>query len=118
VRTPEQIEAEALRLCKAFYEGVKMPGDCMERYIKAESERDNWRRVAEDSLERQDSQPKWRDIAEAPKDGTPLLLWVPSYFQGKGGCEIGINYNRFWQSIKSWNIEPTHFMELPKGPEV
>ena len=58
--------------------------------------------------------PQWPDprpIAEAPKDGSELLLWFP----GLGWIKSG------WSRLFGWNASgyiPTHFLPLPPAPEV
>lgn len=76
--------------------------------------------------------PQWQDIATAPKDGTPVLLWglwagevsgplkspkVEVGYYGKGGdypgfdwCATGGDYYGVWGN-------PTHWMPLPTPPE-
>jgi hypothetical protein len=58
--------------------------------------------------------PQWpepRPIAEAPKDGSELLLWCP----GLGWIISG------WSHLYMWSARgyiPTHFLPLPPAPEV
>ncbi len=57
--------------------------------------------------------PQWpepRPIAEAPKDGSKLLLWCP----GLGWIISG------WSHLYMWSARgyiPTHFLPLPPAPE-
>ena len=55
--------------------------------------------------------PEPRPIAEAPKDGSELLVWFPKLGWIKGG----------WSRLFGWNASgyiPTHFLPLPPAPEV
>lgn len=58
--------------------------------------------------------PVWRPIAEAPRDGTWLLVHVPSDY----GTEIGwwdksFGVQGWWVNRCGYSIRPTHFMPLP-----
>lgn len=67
--------------------------------------------------------PDWQPISVAPKDGTPVLAFVPSYFQKKGGMTVAhwMRGSRTpdgaWYDGQAWEIEPTHWQCLPSPPE-
>lgn len=57
----------------------------------------------------------WKPISTAPKDGSDVLLYLPStrqrvgFFSSKGE----------WQTSASFNkVTPSHWMALPKPPDV
>lgn len=67
----------------------------------------------------------WRKIAEAPMDGTAILLWPYEYYStwdGRADPEVVLGY---WSSNdEEWfnpetqkTFDPTHFMYLPPPPE-
>lgn len=71
----------------------------------------------------------WQSIESAPKDGEPLLLYIPNLVFS--GVEIGFydDYGdgRFWRTGDSmigwrlngnqaWEGQPTHWMPLPNPP--
>jgi len=60
--------------------------------------------------------PKWRDISEAPKDGTPLLGYMPSYYQDKGGQSVIVWLKDGWYDNRAFKTTPTHFMPYPGAP--
>jgi hypothetical protein len=54
-------------------------------------------------------------IESAPRDGTPILGWVPSYYQGKGAWVVvhwALRHER-WMDNRAWFTEPTFWMPLP-----
>lgn len=55
---------------------------------------------------------RWKEIESAPKDGTPVLLWV------ENGCTIAEFWPPAWYSETGAVIEsePTHWMPLPEPP--
>lgn len=64
---------------------------------------------------------QWRPIETAPKDGTPILLWNPTWYQDKGGMCVGL-----WSTVSpaGWyavehamHIDPTHWRPLPPPPK-
>lgn len=57
--------------------------------------------------------PGWRPIESAPKDGSSVLLFVPSY-QCVGSWLNTIEGGE-WCSGE-WDVEPTHWMPLPSPP--
>lgn len=59
--------------------------------------------------------PRWQPIETAPKDGTPVLVWLPEIYQGKGGHMIALFKLGFWRvNPSAWRCEPTRWMPLPK----
>jgi hypothetical protein len=64
---------------------------------------------------------QWLPIATAPKDGTPVLGFMPSYYQGKGGQSVILwmdtnGRGGRWFDNRAWETEPTHWMALPDPP--
>ncbi len=60
---------------------------------------------------------EWRPIDTAPKDGTPVLLYFPSRYQGKGGISWGCWINNEWlDSVAIRDNSATHWMPLPPPP--
>ena len=72
----------------------------------------------------------WRPIEEAPKDGTRVLVYPPTW-EGSGSCSVASwdedKYSRrprpFWKRsddfgrvTTSRERPPTHFMPLPSAP--
>lgn len=62
----------------------------------------------------------WQPIDSAPKDGTPVIGFMPTYYQGKGGQAVIVwmNYTDRpgWYSDVSSIHEPSHWMPLPPPP--
>lgn len=64
----------------------------------------------------------WRDISTAPKDGTAVLIWNPSSYQGKGGVFVSLyfktrDYGMQWICHPGYvRAEPTHWQPLPDAP--
>lgn len=62
----------------------------------------------------------WHPINSAPKDGTPVLAFMPTYYQGRGGQHVVVWMNFTdrpgWYSHVSGIHEPTHWMPLPPPP--
>lgn len=59
----------------------------------------------------------WRPIEEAPKDGTPVLIWCPKEHAGAGAMHVSV-YMKFtdrpgWYSHISAIHDPTYFRPLP-----
>jgi hypothetical protein len=68
---------------------------------------------------------RWRPIAEAPKDGTPVLLFWPdaliSIGRWKENPRIGKGYFSDTAEMDDYELaepenKPTHFMLLPDPP--
>ncbi len=65
--------------------------------------------------------PGWRPIAEAPKDGTPIMgFWTPSDGKVKPGCYGPTLFcDGEWvdpEDIDDGYADPTHWMPLPAPP--
>jgi hypothetical protein len=69
----------------------------------------------------------WQDIASAPKDGTPILIWQPSsqkhvWADGVDDQRYAIGYWRTWEPGGGWGnrndstVVPTHWQPLPAPP--
>ena len=72
---------------------------------------------------------EWMDISTAPKDGTYIIVWPPTW-PGVTSCakwdkdEFEINPKPYWRRIDAGgrtSIDrgkpPTHWMHRPKPPE-
>lgn len=61
----------------------------------------------------------WRDIATAPKDGTPILVYCP--FQSPNCVVVKWrDVRQGWVNASSFGLitsEPTHWMPLPPPPK-
>lgn len=66
------------------------------------------------------SQQTWQPIVTAPKDGTEILVFIPTYYQGKGGQRVAswIDFTDKpgWYSHLSGKHEPTLWQPLPAAP--
>ncbi len=68
---------------------------------------------------------EWRPIAEAPKDGTRILLGGcksgPSVRIGQwgNGAYLGSKqgYAKDWTTGAQWDLDPTNWQPLPEPPE-
>lgn len=76
------------------------------------------------ALERIKERTQWRPIAEAPKDGTPSLLFYPNSHPSWrnfhfGDWSSGFFDGRSWQTgnISLATKNPTHFRPLPEPPK-
>jgi hypothetical protein len=58
----------------------------------------------------------WQDIATAPKDGTPILGFMPSYYQGKGGQSVIMWMDGQWFDNRAFATEPARWQPLPSPP--
>jgi hypothetical protein len=62
----------------------------------------------------------WRDIETAPKDGTQVIGWVPSYYQGNGGYGLLLWLDRGnggeWMDMKAYAVKPSLWQPLPARP--
>lgn len=61
----------------------------------------------------------WQPIETAPKGSDAVLLWMPTYYRGKGGHEVGVWHPRIEQFVSLSAVplrHPTHWMPLPSGP--
>lgn len=66
----------------------------------------------------------WQPIETAPRDGSGVLIWNPSSYQGKGGVFVGLYFNTRDHGMQ-WichpgyiRAEPTHWMPLPAPPQI
>lgn len=57
----------------------------------------------------------WQDISTAPKDGTEVLVFVPRRL---GPIYAGASNatGKQWWSRNLGDLQPTHWMPLPKAP--
>ena len=82
---------------------------------------------------------EWRDIATAPKDGTPVLLWatrdgweetgfcrITGYHDGHGWSVYGAGgpepsamqtEREAWKLQRLDSCAPSHWMPLPEAPQ-
>jgi len=62
---------------------------------------------------------EWQDIETAPKDGTEILAWIPSWYQGKGGRCFAVWFEEKWMPSDKHmrEIHPSHWMIGPEGPK-
>jgi hypothetical protein len=58
----------------------------------------------------------WQPIETAPKDGTPVLGFMPKYYQGKGGQSVILWFGNDWSDMRAHSCEPSHWMPLPAPP--
>jgi len=61
----------------------------------------------------------WRDISEAPKDGTIVLLWCDGVVEEGFFGVVSINGQYRWQNRNQWwpaRKEPQHWQPLPPPP--
>lgn len=61
--------------------------------------------------------PAWQPIETAPKDGTEVLGFIPSYYQGKGGQTVILWMEGEWWDNRCFPTTPTHWQALPDPPE-
>ena len=59
----------------------------------------------------------WQKIETAPKDGTPILAWCPTHFQGKGSAAVMLWLGDHWAHLGSFRDQPTHWRPLRPAPE-
>ena len=69
-----------------------------------------------DTPEPQETRQAWRDINTAPKDGTPILGFMPSYYQNTGGQSVIMWMDGQWFDNVAFATTPTHWMPLPPTP--
>lgn len=58
----------------------------------------------------------WQTIETAPKDGTAILGFMPSYYQMKGGISVILFTNGEWYDMGVHVTNPSHWMHLPEKP--
>lgn len=70
--------------------------------------------------------PEWQSIETAPKDGTPVDLWIPASAKGNESGKASRSPNcSFHEGLwklggdfeLSWLQEATHWMPLPEPPK-
>lgn len=67
---------------------------------------------------------EWRPISEAPRDGTPILVWDPTRPLRHFGTDDDLRYavahwrteGHGWANRNSAHSSPTHWMPLPPAP--
>lgn len=76
------------------------------------SEGDAWRKAV--------AEPTWpRPIADAPRDGSRVLVWVPpeSPYGGEWDTAYFSGDYTEWQLDNGLPVEPTHYVPLPEAPK-
>ena len=69
----------------------------------------------------------WKPIEEAPKDGTPVLLWARLKCHPPSGDDYHLIVGFWHPAIQRWKVSPehlnraedltaSHWMPLPKPP--
>ena len=58
----------------------------------------------------------WQPIDTAPKDGTPILGFMPSYYRGKGGMSVVLYMDGKWFDNTAFETNPSHWQPLPPPP--
>jgi hypothetical protein len=59
----------------------------------------------------------WQPIETAPKDGSPILGFMPKYFRGKGGQSVILWLDMEWSDMGAHPCDPSHWMPLPAAPD-
>jgi hypothetical protein len=59
----------------------------------------------------------WQPIETAPKDGSPVLGFMPKYFRGKGGQSVILWLDMEWSDMGAHPCDPSHWMPLPAAPD-
>lgn len=59
---------------------------------------------------------KWKPIDTAPKDGTEVIGWGPSWDK-PSLMEWDTLRNRGWRNLSNGEKNPTHWMPLPEPPK-
>jgi hypothetical protein len=62
---------------------------------------------------------EWQPIETAPKDGTPVLVFVPKAWGKHDEIHVG-KQRRFWVVGNQFYFDignPTHWMPLPEPPK-
>lgn len=96
--------------------------DVLQNYMQATASVEDYETV-EQAAEMLRSM-EWRPIETAPKDGTPVILYVDDIcIEGYWGVVDYDEINRplcFWTYAGNAELyeNPTHWMPLPAGPEV
>jgi hypothetical protein len=61
---------------------------------------------------------QWQPIETAPKDGTPVLLYIPDGHRDRDQRWVGMFKADCWRSLNysPLSYRPTHWMPLPAAP--
>lgn len=59
-----------------------------------------------------------RPMETAPRDGTPFLGFMPTFYQNKGGVEVCVRLDGEWITTSLMRVNPSHWWPLPKRPAV
>lgn len=61
----------------------------------------------------------WKTMESAPRDGTQILVFVPSFYQGKGGITWAVRSHGEWLDSSCRRLrdaDVTHWMPIPDPP--
>lgn len=62
----------------------------------------------------------WRTMESAPRDGTPVLVFVPAWYRGQGGqavaCWMDFSDRPGWYFGSASACEPSAWQPLPPAP--
>lgn len=56
---------------------------------------------------------EWRPIETAPRDGTVVIGWMPTWYQGRGGAAAMLWSGGYWRVINSFSCSPTNWLPIP-----
>src|SRR6185503_9843548 len=62
----------------------------------------------------------WQPMITVPRDGTPVLIFVPGRYRGNGGISWGCVVAGEWLDARAMRISESdisHWMPLPQAPE-
>ena len=69
------------------------------------------------ALKAQVAEWEWRPIESAPRNGTPVLMYFPKRYQGKGGISWAVFAHDEWVDSRAFrDPDGTHWMPLPAHP--
>lgn len=108
---------EIVEACDAF--AVRMESDVigevgdLQGNYRPQQWHEEWLRRARAAL----AADGWQPIATAPRDGTPLLGFIPTYYQGKGGQTIIVWVGDAWWDGHAFKTAPNHWQPLPAPPK-
>lgn len=57
-----------------------------------------------------------QSMSSAPTDGTPVLGFVPTYYQGKGAWVVVLWLHGKWMDNRAWATDPSCWLPLPSSP--